>query len=152
MRLARRVAPAVVGAVAAAGVLAAVRERPHVKPLSATAPPPPATPRTVDLHGVSSRPATRPGRVRTGTASATTPFSYIEVRVTLTGDELTRVETVSLTSENVHTQALNSHAEPILRSEALRAGSADIDTVSGATYTSESYARSLQAALDRARR
>ena len=41
-------------------------------------------------------------------------------------------------------------AAPILREEALQAQSANIDTVSGATYTSEAYAQSLQAALDSA--
>jgi uncharacterized protein with FMN-binding domain len=75
----------------------------------------------------------------------------MEVKVTLTGGELTRVETVSLTSEGPRTQAINTRAEPILRTEALKAGSADIDVVSGATYTSESYKDSLQAAIDKAR-
>ena len=41
-------------------------------------------------------------------------------------------------------------AAPILREEALQANSANIDTVSGATYTSLAYAQSLQAALDSA--
>jgi uncharacterized protein with FMN-binding domain len=40
--------------------------------------------------------------------------------------------------------------EPILRSEALQAQSANIDGVSGATYTSTAYAQSLQSALDSA--
>ena len=41
-------------------------------------------------------------------------------------------------------------AEPILHDEALSAQSAQIDTVSGATYTSDAYEQSLQAALDQA--
>ena len=73
------------------------------------------------------------------------------MRVTLTGGELTRVETVELTGENARTQAINARAEPILREEALRAGSAKIDVVTGATYTSRSYRKSLQAAIDEAR-
>jgi uncharacterized protein with FMN-binding domain len=148
---ARRVLPAVAAAAAVAALLAGIRERPHVTRLPDAARRPPATPATTDLRGVSARRPSKPGPVRSATASATTPFSFIEVRVTLTGDELTRVETVSLTSEGPHTQALNSHAEPILRAEALKAGSADIDVVSGATYTSESYKDSLQAAIDKAR-
>jgi uncharacterized protein with FMN-binding domain len=39
---------------------------------------------------------------------------------------------------------------PVLRREALQRQSAEIDTVSGATYTSDGYRRSLQAALDAA--
>ena len=38
----------------------------------------------------------------------------------------------------------------MLRSEALTAQSAQIDLVSGATYTSDAYAQSLQSALDQA--
>ncbi len=40
----------------------------------------------------------------------------------------------------------------MLRQEALRAGSAKVDVVSGATYTSQGYQTSLQAALDAAAR
>jgi uncharacterized protein with FMN-binding domain len=82
----------------------------------------------------------------------TTPFSYIQVRATVTDGRLTGVETVAIAGDGPHTQALNSHAEPILREEALRAGSARIDTVSGATYTSESWISSLQKAIEDARR
>ena len=89
--------------------------------------------------------------MRTATETATTPFSIISVRVTLTGGELTSVETVELSGDGARTQAINARAEPILREEALKAGSAKIDVVSGATYTSESYKQSLQAAIDRAR-
>jgi uncharacterized protein with FMN-binding domain len=90
--------------------------------------------------------------VRTATGEpAATPFSYVSVRVTFTGDDLTRVETVELSGTGARTQAINARAEPILREEALRAGSADIDVVTGATYTSRSYIQSLQSAIDRAR-
>jgi uncharacterized protein with FMN-binding domain len=44
---------------------------------------------------------------------------------------------------------ISSSAELILQQEALAAQSAQIDTVSGATYTSESYKESLQSALDK---
>jgi uncharacterized protein with FMN-binding domain len=80
----------------------------------------------------------------------TTPFSAIQVGVTLTDGKLTAVRTLALTGDGAHTQALNARAEPILRRRALQAGSAKFDVVSGATYTSESYQESLQAALDAA--
>ena len=44
---------------------------------------------------------------------------------------------------------ISSSAEPTLQQEALQAQSADIDAVSGATFTSASYAQSLQSALDK---
>jgi hypothetical protein len=45
---------------------------------------------------------------------------------------------------------INAGAIPVLRSEALSARSANIDVVSGATFISEGYAKSLQSALDKA--
>jgi uncharacterized protein with FMN-binding domain len=97
-------------------------------------------------------PTPRPGETSATGPAITTPFSVIQVRATLTRDRLTGVETVELTGDGPHTDALNARAEPILRAEALRAGSADIDVVSGATYTSESWRESLQAAIDAARK
>ena len=65
---------------------------------------------------------------------------------------LTGVETIALSGDEPHTEALNARAEPILRAEALRAGSADIDTVSGATSTSKQWIESLEGAIRKARR
>lgn len=124
-----------------------------------------APPRTLNplaaLHGRPAsrtpatgarRPATRPG-VRTATAPPmATPFSLVQVQVTLTYGRLTGVETVALTGDGPHTQALNARAEPILRREALQAHSARIDVVSGATYTSRVWIKSLREAIEEARR
>jgi uncharacterized protein with FMN-binding domain len=98
-------------------------------------------------------PVARPNpHERTASGPAiTTPFSVIQVGVTLTDGRLTAVRTLALTGDGAHTQALNARAEPLLRRRALQAGGAKFDVVSGATYTSESYQASLQAALDRAR-
>jgi uncharacterized protein with FMN-binding domain len=99
----------------------------------------------------SANPA-RPG-VRTATGPPMmTPFSLVQVQVTLTNGRLTGVKTVALTGDGPHTQALNARAEPILRREALRAHSARIHAVSGATYTSQVWTASLRAAIEAARR
>ena len=117
-------------------------------------------PRTLNPRSArETRPAARasvspehPG-VRTATGPPMmTPFSLVQVRVTLTDGRLTGVQTVALTGDGPHTQALNARAEPILRREALRAHSAHIDTVSGATYTSRVWIQSLRAAIEAARR
>ena len=99
------------------------------------------------------------GRTREGAPAVTatgpmitTPFSVIQVQATLTEGRLTGVRTVLLSGDGPHTDALNARAEPILRREALEARSARVDVVSGATYTSESWRDSLQAAIDAARR
>jgi uncharacterized protein with FMN-binding domain len=101
----------------------------------------------------AATPAPPPPGVKIGTGPLiTTPFSSIQVRAELTRGRLTGVRTLSLTGADAHTQALNARAEPILREEALAEGSADIDIVSGATYTSESWIESLRAAIREARR
>jgi uncharacterized protein with FMN-binding domain len=148
---ARRAVPAALATAAVVALLSSVRARPA--PLPARRPPVlQAGPTTKAIHGVSSKPARRKGRVRSALSEPfTTPFSFMQVRVTFTGRELTRVETVEMTGTGARTQAINARAEPILREEALRAGSADIDTVTGATYTSRSYRQALQSAIDRAR-
>jgi uncharacterized protein with FMN-binding domain len=93
-----------------------------------------------------------PGTTTATGPAMTTPFSVIQVRATLTHGRLTGVETVALSGDGPHTQALNARAEPILRAEALRAGSADIDVVSGATSTSRIWIESLRGAIREARR
>jgi hypothetical protein len=67
------------------------------------------------------------------------------VQATVQHGKLIGVKTVVLTGDGPHTQALNARAEPLLRASALKAGSADVDAVSGATYTSRSWKKSLQA-------
>jgi len=145
MTVARRAISTAVAVAAVVALLANVRSRPPVIPPPRIAPPEP------EVRRVSTRPPTVSGPVRTGTGRiVTTPFSVIQVRVAFTGRQLTRVETVELSGTGARTQAINAHAEPILREEALKAGSAKIDVVSGATYTSESYRDSLQSAIDAA--
>jgi uncharacterized protein with FMN-binding domain len=151
----RRAVPAAVATAAVVALLANVRARPtaiSAPPDAGRAAPAPesaAAPR--EVRRVSSKRPTKKGPVRSATETATTPFSIIQLRVTLTGGELTRVETLELSGDNARTEALNNRAEPILREEALKAGSAKIDVVTGATYTSRSYKQSLQRAIDRAR-
>jgi uncharacterized protein with FMN-binding domain len=98
-----------------------------------------------------------PRRTGEGTRSflgpaMTTPFSAIQVRAFFTGRELTGIETVLLSGDGPHTEALNARAEPILRAAALKAGDAKVDVVSGATSTSKIWLESLQGAIDKAER
>jgi len=150
--LARRAAPLAIATAGVAVVLHSVRARPEPLPPDSSIPKIEAGPTTKTIHGVSTRRPAAKGRVRSGLSDAfTTPFSFIQVRVTFTGRELTRVETVEMTGTGARTQAINARAEPRLRAEALRAGSADIDVVTGATYSSQSYREALQSAIDKAR-
>ncbi|MEU3294150.1 FMN-binding protein [Streptomyces longwoodensis] len=67
----------------------------------------------------------------------------VQVRVTFEGDRITAVTMLRAPDHPQTTDAV-----PKLVAETLRAQSADIDTVSGATVTSDGYKESLQAALD----
>lgn len=67
----------------------------------------------------------------------------VQVQVTLQGNKITDVKALRAPNSEPTRTAL-----PILKQEALKAQSADIDTVSGATATSQGYKQSLQAALD----
>jgi uncharacterized protein with FMN-binding domain len=54
-----------------------------------------------------------------------------------------------LTGDDPRSAGISSSAAPTLKQEALTRQSAAIDAVSGATFTSAGYARSLQSALDK---
>lgn len=85
----------------------------------------------------------------TGTAEETR-YGIVQVQVVVSGGKITDVQTPQLTGDDMRSDMINSEAAPILRSEVLQAQSANVDTVSGATYTSEGYVASLQAALSAA--
>jgi uncharacterized protein with FMN-binding domain len=72
-----------------------------------------------------------------------------QVKVTVAGGKITSIEAVQLQGNDPRSVQISSSAEPVLQQEALAAQSADIDAVSGATFTSESYKQSLQSALDK---
>jgi uncharacterized protein with FMN-binding domain len=69
--------------------------------------------------------------------------------VTVTGGRITNVQPVVDNAFDPRSAQINSYAEPQLQSETIEAQSANINGVSGATYTSQAYVQSLQAALDK---
>ena len=79
-----------------------------------------------------------------------TDYGPVQVRITMSGSVIRDVVALQLPGDRRRSAAISSEAGPILRQEALTAQSARIDTVSGATYTSDGYAQSLQSALDQA--
>ena len=90
--------------------------------------------------------------VRTVTGSAIpTRYGPVQVQATLTDGRLSAVTVLVYPSEAGRDAQINSYALPRLVAASVAAGSADVDTVSGATYTSGGYRTSLQSALDLAR-
>jgi uncharacterized protein with FMN-binding domain len=100
--------------------------------------------------GAGDSPASASGTMTATGDTVQTRWGPVRVRVTLTDGRLTDVTAVSYPEDNPRDQEINSYALPQLRREALAAQSARIDTVSGATYTSDGYRQSLQSALDSA--
>ncbi|GIH07716.1 FMN-binding protein [Rhizocola hellebori] len=81
---------------------------------------------------------------------AGTRWGDVQVAITVANGKITDVSVPVYPTANGRDRQINAYALPILKQETLAAQSADIDTVSGATVTSDGYVESLQAALDAA--
>lgn len=79
-----------------------------------------------------------------------TRYGPVQVQIQLTNGALTDVAIVQYPDGDRKSVRINEQALPTLRSEALTAQSAQVHTVSGATYTSNGYTQSLQSAIDAA--
>jgi uncharacterized protein with FMN-binding domain len=129
------------------GMVMLLSLKPHASPTAALAVPAPSS---------SSSASSGTGQTATtGTKTVTgdtiqTRWGPVQVRIMIKDGKLTEATAVTYPTDNPRDQEINSYALPRLRSEALQAQSADIDTVSGATYTSDGYRQSLQSALDSA--
>lgn len=104
-----------------------------------TAPAAPSTTGAPPAGGDQNTPAST---TSTGSTESTS-YGAVQVQVTFTGEKITEVRAL-----RAPTSTRTQGALPKLRQSALTAQSADIDTVSGATQTSQAYAKSLQAAID----
>ena len=93
--------------------------------------------------------ATQTQRVFTG-QTVRTPYGPVQVQVTLTGRTITDVQALQLPYDRSYSAEISRAVEPMLREEALRVQRGRMRLVSGATYTSQGYAMSLQSALDQA--
>ncbi|MGW0205250.1 FMN-binding protein [Streptomyces sp. NPDC003233] len=80
---------------------------------------------------------------------AQTQYGPVQVRITVSGGKITKAEAVQAPKGGLSDQK-TALAVPKLNQEAVTAGNANIDAVSGATYTSTGYKQSLQSALDQA--
>lgn len=102
----------------------------------------------------SSHPTTSPATAGTTQTVdgpvVTNDYGDVQVRITLRGSQIIDVQALKLPSDRSRSVQISRYAAPRLRAEALQAQSAHIDAVSGASYTSDSYAQSLQGALDHA--
>ncbi|MEV1246691.1 FMN-binding protein [Nonomuraea sp. NPDC050022] len=79
-----------------------------------------------------------------------TRWGPVQVQISVAGGKISSVEVLQSPNGNRRDIEINNRALPILHDEAMSAQSAQIDSVSGATYTSDGYTQSLQSAIDRA--
>ena len=79
-----------------------------------------------------------------------TRFGTVQVQITVKSGRITDVTALKLTDAEGRSVQISNYAAPILRDEVLQAQSANVQTVGGATVTSDAYLTSLQAALDAA--
>ncbi|MEW2117833.1 FMN-binding protein [Streptomyces sp. NPDC005474] len=77
-----------------------------------------------------------------------TQYGPVQVRVTVSGGKITKAEAVQQ-PKGGRSDQISGDAVPKLNKEAVAAGSANIDAISGASYTSAGYKKSLQSALDK---
>jgi uncharacterized protein with FMN-binding domain len=102
--------------------------------------------------GPAPAPATQPAGPRTVLGHPQdNPYGTVQVKVTLVGRRITDVQAVQMPTGG-RSGDIAAYAAPRLRSEVLATQSANIDTVSGASYDSQGYAQSVQSALDAAPR
>jgi uncharacterized protein with FMN-binding domain len=124
--------PVLVGPKARVATTAPVPARPSTAP-----PPPPPTKAAVTTRTVNG-------------AAVDTRYGPVQVQIKVRGSRIVSADAIVYPDGEQRDQEINSQAIPQLDDETLQAQSAQIDTVSGATYTSDGYRQSLQSALDAA--
>jgi uncharacterized protein with FMN-binding domain len=79
-----------------------------------------------------------------------TRFGSVQVQITVKAGAITDVTALQLTDAERKSVQISSRAAPLLRAEVVKAQSANVQSISGATVTSDAYLSSLQAAIDAA--
>lgn len=86
----------------------------------------------------------------TGT-TITNPYGPVQVSVSVSGGKIASITMLQVPSDRQRSEEISAYATPQLINEAITAQSANVDIISGATSTSESFMESLQSALTQAR-
>jgi len=82
--------------------------------------------------------------------SVETGWGPVQVEITVTGSSISNVAAVVVPENDQHSAQISNYAIPQLEQQAMTAQSANIDGVSGASYTANGFAQSLQSALTKA--
>lgn len=111
---------------------------------------PEASPAIPNPSATPTRTPTVPPTLIVDGSVVTTKYGTVQVQAVFVGTELVDVIALKLTDSGPKSVELSAAAAPILRADVLAAQSTAVNTVSGATYTSDAYLTSLQAAIDTA--
>jgi uncharacterized protein with FMN-binding domain len=145
-----------------AAVLGAALGIDHAQRGMATAPiplPPPVGAASADTGGeigtassitALGRPQMRPALRRYTGVTVDTKYGPMQVRIAMRAGRLVRVWALRLTDRYGRSVRASTAAVPVLERRTIAAGSARIVGITGATYTTDGYLRSLQSALDEA--
>ncbi len=125
---------------------------------AATPSTPAATPAAKPTTQPTPTPTPTPTKAASGTRTATGPavpvtegfrtFGAVQVKVTVSSGKITNLVAVNYPHNDSRSYEISQYSIPVLQQEVMAAQGTHIDIVSGATYTSDAYAQSVQAALD----
>lgn len=137
---------------------------PDTSPSTTVSPTPQSVPQTTAPHVTPATPkptvttaprpttttTTQPPKHTLDGPSESTPFGPVQVAITVQGSKIVGVQALQYPNSDPTSKSIESRAIPALESETLQAQSANIAGVSGATFTSNAWKQSLQAALHNA--
>ncbi len=140
------------------------QETPGNGPVAEVTPPPSQTPvQTAPAPVTTATPTPTPaptpapkpqGQYVNGTYTGDAANAYwgdVQVQVSVSGGKIADVQFVQYPSDHSTSVYINDQAMPILKSEAIQAQSAQVNGVSGASYTSAAFQESLASALSQAK-
>jgi uncharacterized protein with FMN-binding domain len=156
----KRVLLSVIGTVAAVVALLSFKTHgqvatasgglPSAAVTSTAAPPDPSPTKKASSTTKTTTKTGTPTSVSYVGAAEQTRYGIVQVKITVRAKKITNVSFVQLTAFDGRSQQINAGAAPVLLQETLKAQSAHVNSVSGASYTSQGYVQSLQSALDKA--
>ena len=104
-----------------------------------------------DNSGSSTSSGSSSGSASTVTGTAVqTRYGPVQVQLEVSGSTITHVSVLQYPNSDGRDVQINQYALPQLIQQTLDSQSGSVSMVSGATYTSQGYAQSLQSALDQA--
>lgn len=100
------------------------------------------------------QPAVTANTLKDGThkgTTKTTPYGDVQIAIIVSGGKISNVTFLTMPQDDKRSALISDQTSPQLKAQTITAQSAAIDGVSGATYTSDAYIGSLQAAIDAAK-